>query len=216
MNVKQPNALLIFIISLLSSFSLSTVFVYGQADSFTTISATVKLNICGDGIVEGPEDCEGEDLNGRTCQLLGFGGGDLSCDIACSFDTKNCIAPTPTPSPTPGPTPTSNPFGPENATDLDVELSLNPPTVPFTSNNIVDPTKPGLPSALQYFDLRGIGRILLSDLRIVVQMWVDEWKKTLAMTQNPNTEIHTGKCDLNNDGKCDLRDFSILMFYIDN
>ena len=44
---------------------------------------------CGDGIVNGPEECDGGNLNGQTCQSLCFVGGSLSCS-SCSFNTSQC------------------------------------------------------------------------------------------------------------------------------
>ena len=46
---------------------------------------------CGDGTVNGPEQCDNFELNGEDCESLGFtGGGDLSCDASCNFDTSDC------------------------------------------------------------------------------------------------------------------------------
>jgi cysteine-rich repeat protein len=50
---------------------------------------------CGDDEIQVPneaglaEDCEGTNLNGQTCQNLGFPSGTLSCSD-CSFDTSGC------------------------------------------------------------------------------------------------------------------------------
>ena len=45
---------------------------------------------CGDGVQESPEDCDGTDLNGATCQSLGFDSGTLDCTASCTFDTSGC------------------------------------------------------------------------------------------------------------------------------
>jgi beta-lactamase superfamily II metal-dependent hydrolase len=45
---------------------------------------------CGDGKVRGNEQCDGADLDGQTCQALGFGGGTLDCAVDCTFDTGAC------------------------------------------------------------------------------------------------------------------------------
>lgn len=46
---------------------------------------------CGDGVKNGGEACDGNDLAGQSCQGLGFsGGGTLSCN-ACSFNTGGCV-----------------------------------------------------------------------------------------------------------------------------
>jgi cysteine-rich repeat protein len=51
---------------------------------------------CGDGNIDRPndygasEECEGENLDGKTCELLGHkGGGELSCSSECGF-VANC------------------------------------------------------------------------------------------------------------------------------
>ena len=55
--------------------------------------ADCQLAECGDGYIwDDYEDCDGSDLNGQTCQSLGFSGGTLACtnDAYCSFDTSAC------------------------------------------------------------------------------------------------------------------------------
>lgn len=62
----------------------------------TAIEVIVGVGICGNTVIEGSEDCEGDDLGGQTCASLGYESGPLACDIACSFDTSLCL---PLPSP---------------------------------------------------------------------------------------------------------------------
>ena len=46
---------------------------------------------CGDGIIDSPgEQCEGSNLDGATCESLGFLAGTLACSPDCEFDTNNC------------------------------------------------------------------------------------------------------------------------------
>ncbi len=45
---------------------------------------------CGNGIREGQEECDGDDLNGQTCVDLGFSRGHLGCLDTCRFDTDSC------------------------------------------------------------------------------------------------------------------------------
>ncbi|MFH1889686.1 MAG: hypothetical protein ABIJ58_02305, partial [Nanoarchaeota archaeon] len=63
--------------------------------------------ICGDSIIQNPngenpainEQCDGSNLNGQTCVLLGFVSGTLSCDMTiskCQFDTTSCVSAAPT------------------------------------------------------------------------------------------------------------------------
>ena len=46
-------------------------------------------SVCGNGVVEGGESCDGSNLDGASCQSLGFSGGSLSCS-SCSFNTNGC------------------------------------------------------------------------------------------------------------------------------
>ena len=46
---------------------------------------------CGNNSVDNGEACDGNDLNGYTCQDFGFLGGTLECTPDCSdFDQSNC------------------------------------------------------------------------------------------------------------------------------
>ncbi len=49
---------------------------------------------CGDGILQtsAGETCDGADLNGQTCQGLGYHGGDLACAADCTRDLSSCVA----------------------------------------------------------------------------------------------------------------------------
>jgi formylglycine-generating enzyme required for sulfatase activity len=49
---------------------------------------------CGDDIVDDNEQCDGEQLDGKTCQTEGFDGGALACNSpsTCTFDTSGCYA----------------------------------------------------------------------------------------------------------------------------
>jgi hypothetical protein len=61
------------------------------AGTTSTVTATVQITVCGNGIVEAGEQCDGADLNGKTCVSRGFVGGTLLCSAACEFNTSNCI-----------------------------------------------------------------------------------------------------------------------------
>jgi hypothetical protein len=46
--------------------------------------------LCGNGIIESPEQCDGVDLGGATCASLGEGAGTLACSADCTFDLSMC------------------------------------------------------------------------------------------------------------------------------
>jgi cysteine-rich repeat protein len=45
--------------------------------------------VCGNGVAEGNEGCDGTDVRQQTCQSYGFESGSLGCD-ECSVDFVNC------------------------------------------------------------------------------------------------------------------------------
>ncbi len=60
-------------------------------DTFTCTEPTTKI-YCGDGITNGNENCDGNDLNHKSCtDLSGFVGGTLRCNTSCQFDTSGCV-----------------------------------------------------------------------------------------------------------------------------
>lgn len=51
-----------------------------------------RVGRCGDGVRNGGEDCDGDDVGGETCwERDGFNGGDLECRPDCTFDTRLCV-----------------------------------------------------------------------------------------------------------------------------
>lgn len=59
---------------------------YGESGS-TTVDE--PLPVCGDGLVQGTEECDGNDLAGQSCDAMGA-TGTLRCTAACTFDTCDC------------------------------------------------------------------------------------------------------------------------------
>ncbi len=50
-------------------------------------------SLCGNGVVDPGEFCDGEDLDGQTCaDRFYFGGGTLACREDCTFDDAGCVA----------------------------------------------------------------------------------------------------------------------------
>ena len=45
---------------------------------------------CGNGIREGGEQCDGNDINCQSCVSQGYSGGDLTCSAQCTFSTEAC------------------------------------------------------------------------------------------------------------------------------
>lgn len=47
---------------------------------------------CGNNKREGAEACDGNDVDGATCQSLGFSQGNLSCSATCTLNTTGCFS----------------------------------------------------------------------------------------------------------------------------
>jgi cysteine-rich repeat protein len=46
---------------------------------------------CGNGVHEGMEECDGADLNGKSCADFGYSNpSGLGCDPSCHFDSSSC------------------------------------------------------------------------------------------------------------------------------
>ncbi len=63
--------------------------------------------VCGDGRIQGSEECDGSELGSKTCADFGFPEGELRCDAACRLDAAACRLPDPCadagePCPSPG------------------------------------------------------------------------------------------------------------------
>lgn len=60
-------------------------------ERLTTVPPPPPEPRCGDAVINtDAEQCEGSDLNGATCQSLGFDTGTLSCTDACILSTTLC------------------------------------------------------------------------------------------------------------------------------
>ena len=49
------------------------------------------ISACGNGVINPGEQCDGANMNGKTCITEGFDGGTLTCNATCNFVTAACI-----------------------------------------------------------------------------------------------------------------------------
>ncbi len=56
------------------------------------VAVSVNVTVCGNGTIEGTEECDSSNLNGQTCAVFGYTGGTLSCYNNCTFNKTNCTA----------------------------------------------------------------------------------------------------------------------------
>lgn len=53
------------------------------------------ITLCGNGVIDQGEQCDGSNLAGQTCGSRGFSGGSLSCNSSCTINTSQCTSPPP-------------------------------------------------------------------------------------------------------------------------
>ncbi|MCX6817839.1 MAG: hypothetical protein NTU57_03200 [Candidatus Aenigmarchaeota archaeon] len=46
---------------------------------------------CGNGVIDAGEECDGSNLNGKTCASFGYDAGTLACSSSCKFDKSDCL-----------------------------------------------------------------------------------------------------------------------------
>jgi|GEM_PF-2065914 len=63
--------------------------VTGGAGAGGAAGAAGAPAVCGDGVVEAGEDCDGAELDGADCVTVGFEAGELAC-AGCAFDPSGC------------------------------------------------------------------------------------------------------------------------------
>ncbi|MBN2495265.1 MAG: hypothetical protein JXR96_11780, partial [Deltaproteobacteria bacterium] len=55
-------------------------------------TSTETATECGNGVKQGSEECDGEDLGHMSCSdFIGLAYGRLGCTLDCRFDTSGCI-----------------------------------------------------------------------------------------------------------------------------
>lgn len=206
----------------------------GQVEAQTSeqVRATVKIHLCGDQQAEGPEQCDGVDLQQRSCRQLGFFGGTLSCDQSCEFNLENCsgVAPTPIPSPI-----VLSEEENQNTANSEIVTSNTPVTTTPIANNsqTISSTVPlaqqsqtpelnifqgllPLPTSLAQFDTNDSGRLSDLELESAINSWISAWSSYANALGNSDIDNISTTCDLDQNDLCNAVDFSVLLHYVES
>lgn len=184
--IMQKFLKVLLLLPLIFSFLGKEVILAYSSSDIVNIS--LKLSLCGDGITEGDEDCEQSTGVTETCLDYGYQSGMLTCDYSCSYDYSACIY-----------IPVEQPEE-ENATEEDYRIERIISNLPFFIN---------------MFDLNNNGQIDFAEFTNILYTWVDSWK-LFRQTEEGDQEDVKGTCDVNNDSLCNVIDFSIILYYLDN
>jgi len=188
--MKTITALVLIFMSLSITCALTNT---ARADQSESIMITTKINVCGDDAAEGPEECDNLDLKGETCKSLGFSGGVLTCDLACDFDKSGCFFKTLIETTT------------STSDKEDAQNNLRPQITQIKDQQ--ETSTPTLPRGIERYDTNNNGRLDVSEIYDIAKAWVDNLRQS-DVGINPT-------CDVNSDGRCNLIDFSVLMYYVD-
>ena len=65
----------------------------GDTPTSDSSSSSSGGPMCGNGVLEDGEECDGKDLGDTTCPDVDpdFNGGALACDEGCNFDAAGCV-----------------------------------------------------------------------------------------------------------------------------
>jgi hypothetical protein len=76
-----------FVFLILLSF-----FIFQKIKSASVTVTAIVPGVCGNGVKEIGEQCDGSDFGGLTCFNFGYSGGSLSCNADCTLNFSGCIA----------------------------------------------------------------------------------------------------------------------------
>lgn len=77
--------------SFLVSLALGVVILGVSACSDDDSGSNNNTELCGNGVVDVGEECDGDALDEQTCVTQGMTGGVLGCTFGCTFDRSNCL-----------------------------------------------------------------------------------------------------------------------------
>jgi hypothetical protein len=81
---KALKTVIFFLIPILSFF------IFQKIKSTSVTVTAIVPGVCGNGIKEINEQCDGSDFGGQTCFNFGYSGGSLSCNANCTLNFSGC------------------------------------------------------------------------------------------------------------------------------
>lgn len=87
----MKNSVYIFTVIFAAGLGLSFAHAHGKpGEQRDTKEHALARGYCGDGMINGHEDCDGTDIKIRSCQVLNGGEGEIKCQPNCVYDISSC------------------------------------------------------------------------------------------------------------------------------
>lgn len=170
----------------------------GTFEGYSGVDATVEISVCGDGAVEGPEECELTFPINQSCKDIGYDVGTLTCDASCSYIKTSCAYLPP------------KPILPPYPNIYDVPNAIIEPNIDI----------PVLPTFLTLYDVDSDGKLNKVEYCNGLSYWLKKWRIRILDEKSERDidmiKLAKDTCDLNFDGNCDLIDLSIFLYTATN
>ena len=178
--------ILVKLIATICILFLTPLWAFANSDS-TRIGATIKISVCGDNIVEGEEECESGLGITYDCKDFGYASKKIQCDISCAYDLLSC--------------PNINTSKPDTSDEEDDKVN----------------TEPQLPTLIIGWDQDNDGVLTFKEFSTFIKTWVDSWRSFTVIPEEDNEkDVVAKECDINSDESCDVKDFSIILYYLNS
>lgn len=145
-------------------------------------------------------------LVNATCTITADGFCNFQTSLASYFVAAK-------PGATPAPTPTTS----SSSSTTSSSSSSNSSGGSISSSTASTPASFPvfrLPAELLPFDVHMTGHLNVDDLETMITIWIDSWKSVINRYPLNGEVLRSEKCDIDMNKNCDIKDFSVLMYYV--
>lgn len=154
-----------------------------QAENLQS-SVTITVTVCGNGVIETGEVCDGSNLGGETCVSQGYDSGTLTCSSDCaSFDTSGCIT---------SPPPSGGGGGYISPPPTETKVILQGKAYPYCSITVLED---GKVAATTIADSQANFKVVITDITAgtyTFGVWAEDKEGRKSITFSFTTSVSSG------------------------